>query len=133
MTGISGYVGSHVGLVLLKEGIFNVRGTVRDPNNAAKLAPLRKAYGELFDKVEFVKADLLDPASMTAAIAGSTYVIHIASPVVIEVPRDPMSLIGPAIEGTMAVMKAAKAAGVKRVCMTSSTAAITYMDAADKP
>ena len=70
---------------------------------------------------------------MATAIAGSTYVIHLASPVVIEKPEDPMSLIRPAIEGTMAVMKACKAAGVRRICMTSSTAAITYMDAADKP
>ena len=97
VTGITGYVGSHVGLVLLKDGAFNVRGTVRDPNNAAKMDPLRKAFGELFSRVEFVKADLLDAASMTTAIAGSTYVIHIASPVMIEVPKDPMSLIRPAI------------------------------------
>ena len=41
VTGISGYVGSQVGLALLKDGSFNVRGTVRDPNNAAKLDPLR--------------------------------------------------------------------------------------------
>ena len=54
VTGITGYVGSHVGLTLLKDGTFNVRGAVRDPNNAKKLDPLRKAYGELFSRVEFV-------------------------------------------------------------------------------
>ena len=97
MTGISGYVGSHVGLLLLKDGTFNVRGVVRDPNNAAKLDPLRKAYGELFDRIEFVKGDLLDAASMTSAIAGSTYVIHLASIVVILKPSDPMSIIRPAL------------------------------------
>ena len=89
VTGISGYVGSQVGLALLNSGSYRVRGTVRDPNNAAKLDPLRQAYGELFERVEFVQADLLDPASLTTAIAGSTYVIHTASPFVIDEPRDP--------------------------------------------
>ena len=41
VTGISGYVGSQVGLALLNDGSYRVRGTVRDPNNAAKLDPLR--------------------------------------------------------------------------------------------
>ena len=46
ITGINGYVGSQVTLAFLKDGGFDVRGTVRDPSNEEKLAPLRKAYGE---------------------------------------------------------------------------------------
>ena len=49
VTGISGYIGSHVGLNLLKDGAFRVRGTVRDKNNASKINPLRHAYGDLFE------------------------------------------------------------------------------------
>lgn len=61
VTGISGYIGSHVGLTLLKDGAFRVRGTVRDKNNATKIDPLRQAYGEeLFGLMELVEADLLD-------------------------------------------------------------------------
>ena len=80
VTGISGYIGSHVGKKLLEDGSFRIRGTVRDKNNADKIDPLREAYGELFDQIELVEADLLDSDSMARAIAGSTYVLHIASP-----------------------------------------------------
>jgi thioester reductase-like protein len=49
ITGISGFLGSRVCLDFLKTGEFRVRGTVRDSKNEAKLAPLRKAFGEYFD------------------------------------------------------------------------------------
>lgn len=77
---MSGFIGSRVGLDLLKSGEYQVRGTVRDINNEAKIAPLRKAYGTYFDQLELREANLLDDASLHKAIAGSTYVVHIASP-----------------------------------------------------
>jgi nucleoside-diphosphate-sugar epimerase len=49
ITGVSGYLGSHVALVFLKDGGYTVRGTVRDTKNEKKIEPLRKAFGELFD------------------------------------------------------------------------------------
>ncbi len=107
VTGISGYIGSHVGLQLLQSGQYRVRGTVRSTSNEAKIAPLRKAFGEeLFGKLELVEADLLDPDSFTRALEGSTYVCHVASPFIIETPRDEMDLIRPAVEGTKAVLRA---------------------------
>ena len=87
----------------------------------------------MFERVEFVQADLLDPASLTTAIAGSTHVIHTASPFVIDEPNDPNVLIRPAVGGTVAVLEAAKAAAVQRVSITSSMASICSMDAVDKP
>lgn len=48
ITGITGYLGSHVALVFLKDGSYNVRGTVRDTKNPVKIEPIRKAFGELF-------------------------------------------------------------------------------------
>ena len=68
VTGISGYVGSHVGLNLLKDGAFRVRGTVRSLTAQKKIDPLKVAFGELFDQVELVEADLLDSDSMLQAI-----------------------------------------------------------------
>ena len=41
VTGISGFIGSHVGLTLLRDGSFKVRGTVRSKTNADKIDPLR--------------------------------------------------------------------------------------------
>jgi len=48
LTGISGYIGSLTCLEFLKDGGFRVRGTVRDINDEAKVAPIREAYGDLF-------------------------------------------------------------------------------------
>ena len=68
ITGISGYLGSHVCLQFLQSGNYNVRGTVRSKTNEARLEPLRKAFGEHFDQLELVEADLLEEESLIAAI-----------------------------------------------------------------
>lgn len=47
----------------LMDGGFRVRGTVRDPNNDKKVAPLKKSFGEYFEKLELVAADLNDKES----------------------------------------------------------------------
>ena len=60
ITGISGYLGSQVCLFFLKNGTFKVRGTVRSKTNPQKIAPLQKAFGELFDELELAEADLLN-------------------------------------------------------------------------
>lgn len=104
VTGISGYIGSWVGYYLLQSGKYRVRGTVRSTSNAAKIEPLRQAFGEEFNNLELVQADLLEPESMKRAIQGSTYVIHVASPFIVEEPRDENVLIKPAVEGTLAVL-----------------------------
>ena len=41
-------------LEFLKDGGFQVRGTVRDPSNEAKLGPLKKAFGDLYQDLELV-------------------------------------------------------------------------------
>ena len=54
ITGVSGYLGSHVAHVFLKDGGFDVRGTVRDPQNPKKIEPLKKAFGDLFKNLTLV-------------------------------------------------------------------------------
>ncbi len=69
ITGITGYVASQVTHYFLKDDSFEIRGTVRDPANQDKLAPLKKAYGEEnFSKIELAKADLLDADSIDKAV-----------------------------------------------------------------
>jgi nucleoside-diphosphate-sugar epimerase len=126
ITGITGYVGSQVTHYFLKDGGFQVKGTVRDPSNAERLAPLKKAFGEdLFSQVELAQADLLDAESLDKAIAGVDYVVHTASPLPIQVPEDEQVVIKPAVEGTLAVLRAAHKHKVKRVVVTSSGLTIT--------
>ena len=124
VTGATGYIGSHCCKLLLESGKYKVRGTVRSKTNESKIAPIREGIGELFDQLELVEADLLDEESLIKAVEGSTYVLHVASPFVLEEPKDENVLIKPAVEGTLAVMKAAKASKTKRVVVTSSIAAI---------
>lgn len=125
ITGVTGYLGSHVLEQFLKDGTYAVRGTVRDKNNEEKIAPLRTALGqELFHQLTLVNADLLDPVSIDHAIAGADYVVHTASPLPLKQPKDENLLIKPAVEGTLAVLRAAHKHKVKRVVITSSLVAI---------
>ena len=88
----------------MKTGNYRVRGTVRSTSNAAKIEPLKAGFGEYFDQLELVEADLLNEESMINACAGSTYVVHTASPYSFGIPED--ELVKPAVAGTTAIMKA---------------------------
>lgn len=131
ITGVSGYLGSHVALVFLKDDSYNIVGTVRSTKNPEKIDPLKKGLGELFDKMTLVEADLNSEESLFAAIKGADFVVHTASPFPLKPPRHENDLINPAVNGTVAVMKACHQNKVKRVVITSSIAAIMYVE--EKP
>jgi dihydroflavonol-4-reductase len=71
-------------------------------------------------------ADLLQDAGWSEAVAGCDYVLHVASPFILEVPSDEDILIKPAVEGTLRVLNACKENKVKKVVLTSSVAAVAY-------
>ncbi|MEI6814796.1 MAG: NAD-dependent epimerase/dehydratase family protein [bacterium] len=123
VTGISGYIGQHVGAELLRQG-YDVVGTVR---SASKVAPTAAAIAAVApaDRLNFAEADLLSDGGWDDAMAGCTYAIHVASPFVLAEPKDENELIAPAVEGTKRVLGAAKRAGVERVVLTSSVVAMT--------
>jgi dihydroflavonol-4-reductase len=123
VTGATGFIGSEVVKVLLDRG-YMVHGTVRDPENEAKVAPLLNLEGAS-DRLELVRADLLTGDGFASAFEGCDVVMHVASPFVIDVEDPQRDLVDPALIGTTNVLKAANAAGVKRVVLTSSAAAIT--------
>ena len=76
------------------------------------------------DNLEFCELDLMNDAGWDKAMEGCDYVLHVASPFVVKVPKDENELIKPAVDGTLRALKAAKKAGVKRVVLTSSTVAM---------
>jgi nucleoside-diphosphate-sugar epimerase len=78
------------------------------------------------DRLSFFAADLENDAGWPQAVAGCEYVLHVASPLPPNVPKHEDDLIVPAREGTLRVLRAARDAGVKRVVLTSSFAAIGY-------
>ncbi|MGF1666059.1 MAG: NAD-dependent epimerase/dehydratase family protein [Acidimicrobiia bacterium] len=122
VTGVSGFVGSQTAAELLAAG-YRVRGTVRDPERSRTEGLLADAPGA--ERLELVAADLMQPESFIDAVAGCEYVIHTASPYVLEVDDPQRDLVDPAVNGTTAVLQASLAAGVKRVVVTSSLAAVT--------
>jgi dihydroflavonol-4-reductase len=126
VSGIGGFLGRHVAAQLLQAG-YEVRGTLRSLKNAKSIeAAIRSAEGVSGGKLSFLVADLLSDEGWDRAFSGVTDVIHTASPFPARVPKDENDLILPAREGTLRVLRAAKDAGVRRVVLTSSIAAISY-------
>lgn len=125
VTGISGFLGGHVALQLLAEG-YSVRGSVRSLSRADKVRSTLAANGADISRLEFVALDLSSDTGWTEAMAGVRYLQHVASPFVVEQPRDKQELIRPAVEGTRRALTAALSAGVERIVLTSSIAAIVY-------
>ena len=126
VTGGSGFVGSHTILQLLAAG-HQVRTTIRNLKREGDVRTLLKVGGaEPGDRLSFVAADLTNDAGWPGAVAGCEYVLHVASPLPERVPKDENELIAPAREGTLRVLRASRDAGVKRVVLTSSFAAVGY-------
>lgn len=126
VTGGSGFVGSHVILQLLAAG-HEVRTTVRSLSREAKVrAALAAAGADAGDRLSFFATDLEKDDGWAEAVAGCDYVHHVASPFPPAQPKDEQELIRPAREGTLRVLRAARDAGVKRIVVTSSFAAVGY-------
>ena len=126
VTGGSGFVGSHCILQLLAAG-HTVRTTVRSLKREPDVRALLKQGGaEPGERLRFVAADLEQDAGWRDAASGCEYVLHVASPFPESLPKHEDELIVPAREGALRVLRAARLAGVKRVVLTSSFAAIGY-------
>ncbi len=126
VTGGSGFIGSHAILQLLSAG-HTVRATVRSLKREGEVRAMLKTGGAEPDgRLSLFAADLLEDGGWREAVAGCDYVLHVASPFPPGVPRTEDELIVPAREGALRVLRAARDAGVKRVVLTSSFAAVGY-------
>ncbi|WP_299465454.1 aldehyde reductase [uncultured Microscilla sp.] len=125
VTGITGFIGSHIAIQLLNEG-YQVRGSLRNTQRIASIKEVIAQYTSHIDNLSFVEAELTQAQSWDAATQGVDYVQHVASPLSASLPKHEDELIVPAKEGAENVLQAAIKNGVKRVVMTSSVAAIGY-------
>jgi nucleoside-diphosphate-sugar epimerase len=126
VTGGSGFIGAHCILQLLDAG-YQVRTTVRSLKREADVRAMLKVGGaDPGDRLSFIAADLENDTGWPEAVAGCEYVLHVASPFPARLPKHENELIVPARDGALRVLRASREAGVKRVVMTSSFAAIGY-------
>jgi dihydroflavonol-4-reductase len=125
VTGGSGYLGTRLIAALLHDG-REVRATVRSlDGEAGVVAAIRRNRAD-DTGLEVVAADLTSDDGWPAALKGVEEVHHVASPIPSAQPKDPDELIVPAREGTLRVLRAARDAGVRRIVLTSSFAAVGY-------
>lgn len=126
VTGGSGFVATHCIDQLLRAG-YNVRTTLRSLRRESDVRATLKAAGTpRSEAVDFIATDLEADEGWAEAVAGCRYVLHVASPFPPHVPKHEDDLIVPAREGALRVLRAARNAGVERVVMTSSFAAVGY-------
>ncbi len=127
VTGGTGFIGAHCLVQLLAAG-HETRATVRDLKRESDVrATLRQGgAGEVGERLTLFRADLNADAGWAEAAAGCDFVLHVASPFPSRAPKDENDLIAPARDGALRVLNAARDAGVKRVVLTSSFAAIGY-------
>ncbi|ASK32282.1 aldehyde reductase [Chryseobacterium sp. T16E-39] len=126
VTGGTGFVAIHTILQLLQKG-YRVRTTLRSLSRKDEiLAMLTNAGLSSFENLEFIETDLLQDKNWDEAVTKCTYVLHIASPIFLHLPKHEDEMIRPAVEGTVRILKAARNAGVQRVVMTSNFGAVGY-------
>lgn len=125
VTGASGFIAKHIVRELLESG-YDVRASVRSERRKDELQGLFPDA-----KLEFATLDLTKDEGWQEALQNCDVLMHTASPFPAGEPKDPQELIRPAVDGTLRAMRAAKDAGIKRVILTSSCAAIYKQS--DKP
>ncbi|MCF6404836.1 aldehyde reductase [Chitinophaga filiformis] len=126
VTGGSGFIASNCIAELLRKG-YRVKTSLRSLNRIPEVKQMLSVAGITnFELLSFVQADLSDEAAWRGAAEGCRYVIHPASPTPNFIAKHEDEYIVPAVNGVLYVLRAARAAGVKRVVLTSAFGAICY-------
>ena len=115
VTGATGFVGSHVARALAEQGA-DLRVLVRANSNLKNIQDI---------KADLVIGDLRDPASLEKGIAGCDVVFHVAADYRLWV-RDPGEMYRANVEGTRAILEAARNNRVRRAVYTSSVATMGF-------
>jgi dihydroflavonol-4-reductase len=115
VTGATGFVGSHVARVLAEQGA-DLRLLVRSTSDPKNIRGL---------KAERVVGDLRDPASMETLMSGCDALFHVAADYRLWI-RDPDQMYKSNVEGTRAILEAARKNRIRRVVYTSSVATMGF-------
>ncbi len=123
VTGVSGFIGSHVTERLLAKG-YAVRGTVRNKDKGQRVVDALRAAGSDVAKLELVEANLSEDAGWADAVKDCRYIQHIASPLPHEAPKEREALVPEARAGAQRVLEHGLSAGAERIVLTSSISAM---------
>ncbi|KAL5708077.1 hypothetical protein ACHQM5_018912 [Ranunculus cassubicifolius] len=125
VTGASGYIASWLINLLLQRG-YTIKASVRNPSDSTKIKHLYDLVGAK-ERLHLFKADLLEEGCFDSIVDGCQGVFHTASPCFFDAKDPQKELIEPAVKGTLNVLRScAKTPSVKRVIVTSSTAAVIF-------
>ena len=128
VTGASGFIAKHIVLELLNAG-YRVVGSLRTEPRRDEVRdavrPHLASVADLDQRLRFVTLDLGKDDGWLDAMSGVDVLMHTASPLPMAQPRDENELVRPAVDGTLRALRAAHAAGIRRVVLTSSSAAVT--------
>jgi dihydroflavonol-4-reductase len=126
VTGASGFVGRWILVRLLECGGRNVVGTFRPGESVEDLpdALESRLSSAVLPQLQLVPADLHSNDDWSTVMAGAISLIHTAAAVPSVEPKDREGFITREVAGVDRVLRAASAAGVSRVVMTSSMAAV---------
>ena len=125
VTGGAGFIGSNLVRFILQKGHDAV---VLDNFATGK----RENLTEIADRIELIEADIRDRSALDKAVAGCAAIFHEAA--LGSVPRsveDPLTSHDVNVNGTVNVLEAARAAGVKRIIFAASSSA--YGDQKESP
>jgi len=125
VTGGAGFIGSNLARFILQQGHDVV---VLDNFATGK----RENLDEIADRIELIEADIRDRSAVDKAVAGCAAVFHEAA--LGSVPRsvaDPLTSHDVNVNGTVNLLEAARAAGVRRVVFAASSSA--YGDQKESP
>jgi dihydroflavonol-4-reductase len=124
VTGGTGLVGAHLLLHLIENG-ENVRAIYRSLNNIQKAKSVFELYkkADLFEKIQWLEADILDVPSLEIAFKDIEFVYHCAALISFD-PKDEDALRKTNIEGTANMVNFSLAKEIKKFCFVSSIAAL---------
>jgi dihydroflavonol-4-reductase len=127
ISGISGFIGTHITIEGIKRG-YQITGTTRNQQKEDEVKKtIEKVLGvEALKSLKVFHCDLNSPDNWQEAMKGCDAILHVASPFPLGIPKHEDDVIMPARNGVKHVMDAALANNISRVVQTSSIAAILY-------
>ncbi|HKJ06004.1 MAG TPA: NAD-dependent epimerase/dehydratase family protein [Flavobacteriaceae bacterium] len=126
VTGATGLVGSHLLYFLMKKNA-KVKAIYRTKNKLQQVKNVFSYYGEnnqtLFDKIEWIEADITDVFSLTNAFKNVTQVYHAAALISLN-SKDYVEMRKINIEGTANVVNLCIENKIEKLCYVSSIASL---------